>query len=256
MFGGSLVGFGNKGVALETDFISTWRTTTDLESITMCTYHENAYDCAIDWGDGTITNPTSWDDAGMTHEYAIAGDYTVRISGLFEYFAGFESVSGDNLISVINWGVVGWNTMNSSFRGCSNMTSFTAGNCDVSNVGVYVYLFFQNPCSSIDVSTFDTSGATTLGAMFLTSPALDIDPSNFNIEGITSVDGLNDILNGSGLTTAVYDALLVNWASQNTINGLKPHFGYSKYTLGSDAEVARNVLINDKGWTITDGGGI
>ena len=38
--------------------------------------------------------------------------------------------------------------------------------------------------------------------------------------------------------------------------GLVPNFGHSEYKLYGDAETARNELVNDYGWTITDGGGV
>ena len=54
--------------------------------------------------------------------------------------------------------------------------------------------------------------------------------------------------------TALYDALLIAWAGQTVLSGLSPNFGGAQFTSGGAAEAARTSLINDDGWTITDGG--
>jgi len=56
-----------------------------------------------------------------------------------------------------------------------------------------------------------------------------------------------------GLSTTVYDELLVNWEAQTGYNAQNPNFGSSQYTSGSAAATARADLVT-AGWTITDGG--
>jgi len=58
------------------------------------------------------------------------------------------------------------------------------------------------------------------------------------------------------MTTAQYDATLIAWAAQTVFSGMAPRFGGSTYTAGGAAETARTSLINDDGWTITDGGSV
>jgi len=66
--------------------------------------------------------------------------------------------------------------------------------------------------------------------------------------------------NATGLSSTNYDALLVAWsnaADASTIfSPLSPNMGGSQYTLGGAAETARDNLINNYSWNITDGGGI
>ena len=61
-------------------FITTWRTTTASETITIPTFPGITYNYDVDWGDGsTVTGQTG----NATHTYATAGDYVVQISGTF-----------------------------------------------------------------------------------------------------------------------------------------------------------------------------
>jgi len=56
------------------------------------------------------------------------------------------------------------------------------------------------------------------------------------------------------LPTATYDDLLVNWEAQAVNNSVSFNGGNSTYTSGSAAATARQALIDDHSWTITDGG--
>ena len=44
------------------------------------------YDFTVNWGDGSTGTVTAWNSAALTHTYALAGDYTITISGIYEAF--------------------------------------------------------------------------------------------------------------------------------------------------------------------------
>jgi len=103
-------------------------------------------------------------------------------------------------------------------------------------------------------------GATWYGCSSLTAlPVI-----GFHIENVISANIM--ALLSNNITTVNYDAVLVDWEARLESlypsgvgypnSGLAPHFGDATYTLGSAAETARTSLINNFGWTITDGGGI
>lgn len=58
---------------------------------------------------------------------------------------------------------------------------------------------------------------------------------------------------GNNLSTANYDALLIGWESQTVQNGVTFDGGNSKYSAEA-AAAARQILIDDHGCTISDGG--
>ena len=76
---------------------------------------------------------------------------------------------------------------------------------------------------------------------------------DFDITAVTANNMTNFMTSTGGLSTTVYDELLVNWEAQIGYNAQNPHFGGSKYTAGSAAATARADLVT-AGWTITDGG--
>jgi len=76
---------------------------------------------------------------------------------------------------------------------------------------------------------------------------------DFDITAVNANKMVNFMLGTGGLSTTVYDELLVNWEAQTGYNAQNPHFGGSKYTAGSAAATARADLVT-AGWTITDGG--
>lgn len=143
--------------------------------------------------------------------------------------------------------------MSSAFRDCTNLTDLDVSGLDVSSV-ISFYFAFRN-CSALtalDVHGFDTSSATNMNSMFRSCASNVITGiDQFDIEGVSN---FTSFLNGSGLSTLEYDALLVSFASQDAVNLLTVDFGGSKYTPGGVAEAARTSLATVDSWTIIDGG--
>lgn len=82
---------------------------------------------------------------------------------------------------------------------------------------------------------------------------------------ITSMTSAVNFMVSGGMSTAAYDATLVGWEATLQAafpggSGYTPtiniHFGSSQYTLGGAGETAKNSLVTNFGWTISDGGGI
>ena len=97
-------------------FITTWKTTSADESITLPLV---GTDITINWGDGSTTAGVS---TPVDHTYNTAGDYTVQISGGLERFHldGLQPNAG-RLISIDQWGDTRWTTMDAAFDGATNM---------------------------------------------------------------------------------------------------------------------------------------
>lgn len=120
----------------------------------------------------------------------------------------------DKLIEVRNWGDIEWRTMNSSFRGCTNLvsitsfvlpntsnvtdmrlfasgctslTTFNVSNWDVSTVQEFVLFAFLVPATTIDVSNWNvSSSATSFNSFIRNCPNLTIlDVTNWNTENVT-----------------------------------------------------------------------
>jgi hypothetical protein len=76
---------------------------------------------------------------------------------------------------------------------------------------------------------------------------------NLGAWDITSVANMTGMFTGVTLSTANYDALLIGWEGQAVSNNVTFSGGNSKYSAGA-AATARQALIDDHSWTITDGG--
>ena len=157
---------------------------------------------------------------------------------------------------------------------CPNISDWDTSN--VTNMSeMFAMMETTEPCT-IDLSNWDTSSVVNTGAMFWAA-SFDVDDiSSWNTSSVTSMNGmffdaniidLNDISNwnienvehmnyffegGTTLTPEVYDNILNSWAAQNVQVGVVFGAEYTKYTsAGADA---RQRLIDEFGWTITDGG--
>jgi len=95
-----------------------------------------------------------------------------------------------------------------------------------------------------------------MGFMFFSASSFDQDISNWQID---SLNDASSMLDGSGMSTANYDALLESWDTQagnKGVTGVQLSASGVTYTAGSAAATARDSLINDHGWTINDGGSV
>jgi surface protein len=157
-----------------------------------------------------------------------------------------------------SWNTAAVTNMFGMFYYCSSMT--TAPNTSSWNTGLVtnmadMFLACTSMTTAPDTSSWDTSAVTDMSYMFeQCSSMTGLDVSGFDITGLNSTGDLNYFLNTGSMSTANYDATLIAWAAQTVFSGMSPHFGSSTYTSGGAAEAARTSLINDDGWTITDGG--
>ncbi|MDC1162518.1 BspA family leucine-rich repeat surface protein, partial [Tenacibaculum sp.] len=170
-------------------FITTWKTTSNGEEITYPGVSEGVtYD--IDWGDGTSNTGVI---GTVSHTYATASEYQIKVSGGLTSFFINNSSNNDNLLSIDQWGTIRWESLARAFNGCDNLvlkatdtpdlSSVTnmnlmfsgsdkfedlggsIGNWDVSNVEVMGYLF-RNTSFNSNINNWDVRNATFVGYMF------------------------------------------------------------------------------------------
>ena len=157
-------------------FVTTWEVPAYSLGITIPTNSAFVYSYTVDWGDGSTDTTTYTGDAG--YEYAAAGSYTVSISGTFPsiYFnAGSGSTNSRKIKTIKQWGDNPWESMNSAFEGCENLTiEATAGNPDLSNVTDMAFMFGDTAVNQ-DISGWDVSNVTDMSYMFFNATAFNRD---------------------------------------------------------------------------------
>lgn len=107
-----------------------------------------------------------------------------------------------------------------------------------------------------DLSGFDTSACTIMSFMMRNWSSMGAVAPGVKDFNITSLTDATDMMQGTTLTTAEYDALLANWAAQTINPNIPMHFGGSQYTIAI-AQADRDILTDPPNSAIiTDGGGI
>ena len=236
-WGGSYYDFAQGGGLDGTSFITTWRTTTTNETITIPT-SGGGYNYDISTSDGqTFTGVTG----SQAITFASAGDYDVSISGDFPRININNGVDKDKIIDIKQWGNIVWSNFASSFYGCinlvgsftdapnlANVTSFDSSfrNCssfsanlsswDIANVTNFsnAFLIFGATAPSTPVSglgSWDMSSATTINSMLRAQTNYNEDLSSWNVSNVTDMANLF-----FGSTS--FDQNLSSWDIANVTN--------------------------------------
>ena len=208
-------------------FRSTWRVPADSKTITLPLITGHEYDFTVDWGDGSpISEITAHDDMDKTHTYEDEGDYNLVIEGTLEAWSFNNDNTGDKdkILSVENFGDLGYKNLSGAFHGCTNLGDFEGG---------------------------VTSDVTDMTSMFDGATAANPDVSEWDFSSVTDMTSMFD---DSALSIANYDAFLINLADNNaSVEGVT--LGATGiYYISDDAKTARETLESDRGWTITDAG--
>ena len=174
-------------------FITTWKTTTANESITIPA--TGTY--TIDWGDGTSDEDVT--DTWM-HMYAFAGNHTVTITGGLERIRlGDDGTNASKLISIDQWGSTGWTSMESAFSGASAMTYGATDAPDLSRVtdmSDMSDMFFGTAASfNPSLNNWDVSRVTDMSGMFSYTTSFNQSLNNWNVSSVTD---MSNMFSGTG----------------------------------------------------------
>tara|TARA_R100000700_G_scaffold19514_1_gene26164 strand:+ start:766 stop:1827 length:1062 start_codon:yes stop_codon:yes gene_type:complete len=153
------------------------------------------------------------------------------------------------------------NRLDSFFFGCTSFNQPLTG-WDTSNVTRLNQMFQAATIFNQSLSHFDTSSVTTINKMFNDNTAFDQDLGGWDISNVTDfVNFMNS--GGQSWSATNYNATLIGWAAQTVSQNESISFGAADTLDGdvgavsnsSNGEDAKNSLIADDGWTITDGDG-
>jgi len=205
-------------------FISRWKTDNTTQAVSTSTqikfptyYVSGTYDYTIDWGDGTSSEITSYDDADLVHEYTTAGTYTVVVDGDLIGF-GFGSTGRDNykLVDVLQWGDVQLAPDGRQFYYAGSLTSFSAtdildtsnvtsayymfgsaisfndssiGSWDMSNVTTMLAMFFGDTLFNGAIGSWDTSSVTEMSSIFYNASSFNQDIGSWDTSNVTQMSG-------------------------------------------------------------------
>jgi len=164
-------------------------TSTDTQ-FTVPTVSGGTYQCTVNWGDGSSPETfNAYDDSGWTHQYSIAGTYTVQITGTFKGLSFNNAGDKEKLLNISKWGPFNPNNETSVFYGCSNLTITATDAPDFT--GVTTLSGFFRGCSSLttvpSMNSWDISNITSISVMLNGCEAFSQDINNWDTSSITNM---------------------------------------------------------------------
>lgn len=232
--------------------IDTTKTGSVVDTFVLPLHTSSVYDCTVYWGDGSKEDIVGSGLSSVSHTYAASGIYTVEVEGVFPRIYFNNTGDRQKVMSITSWGNIAWESLSRAFIGCVNMTCDFTDRPDLTNATDVSFAFYGCPQFNCPIC-FNTSNVTNMSAMLFACSSFKQPLGCFHMENVTNASSMltQTDINETGTTTN-YDKTLISWASQSVQNGVVFDGGDSKYS--SAGEVARNILINTYGWTITDGG--
>jgi surface protein len=226
-----------------------------------------------DIGDWDVSSVTSMDYMfyGASAFNQDIGDWDVSnvtdMSSMFYRASSFNQDIGD-------WDVSSVTKMNHMFNRASSFDQ-DIGDWDVSSVTSMYYMFYEASSFNQDIRDWDVSSVTSMFYMFNGASSFNQDIGGWDVSNVTSmnymfngassfnqdiggwdvssVTSMNYMFNDIKLSTAYYNRLLINWASETLQPNVTFSAGNSQYSPGT-ASNARQYLIDSVNWSITDGG--
>ncbi|AUP78545.1 BspA family leucine-rich repeat surface protein [Flavivirga eckloniae] len=146
-----------------------------------------------------------------------------------------------------NWDVSNVTNMGAMFSGAISFNQ-DLSKWDVSEVTDMSVMFYGAANFNQDLNKWDVSKVTNMIYMFYGAANFNQDLSKWDVSKVVYMEYM---LTKTNLSAQHYDTLLEAWSKLTLRNGVKFSAANSTYCNG---EAARQKLINDFGWTITDGG--
>ena len=201
-----------------TNFISTWRTTTANESITIPTTG-TGYNYTVHWGDGTSE---SGQTGNATHTYASAGDYPVSIGGVFPRIYFNNGGDKSKIRDVTQWGNTAWTSMWRAFYGANNLTVTATDAPDLSGVTDMRDMFHGATTFNQDIGGWNVEAVTGMDYMFSGATSFNGDIGGWNTAQVTDMQSM--FFNATS-----FDQDIGNWNTAQVTSMWLMFFGASSF---------------------------
>ncbi len=171
-----------------------------------------------------------------------------------------------------NWNTANVTNMNAVFQNASAFNQ-AIGNWNTSKVTDMSAMFDGATAFNQNINNWNTAAVTTMRKMFTDASAFNQNISQWQTTNVTDMVSMfqnasvfnqnisnwqfnssaqfGSMLSNSGMSCANYSALLNKF---NTTSLTSKTFSATGVSYGTNASAARTNLINNKGWSITDGG--
>ena len=223
-------------------FITTWRTTTANESITIPVGGATGtYD--VIWGDGTAFTGVTGD---QRHFYAVPGNHTVTISGGFErIYINSVYNNAPKLVSIDQWGNTQWISMHNAFQGATGMAYSATDVPDLSGVQNMRGMFDSALSFNGDLSSWNVSSVTNMSEMFLDATIFNLPINNWDVSSVTTMERMF-------LRADNFDQHLNNWDVSSVTNMFLMFSNADNFNRPLNSWNVSSVIIMDSMFLNTD----
>jgi len=205
------------------------------------------------WDVSSVTNMSSMFRGASSFNQDI-GSWDV--SSVTDMSSMFWNASSFNK-KLDSWDVSSVTNMTFMFKSASSFNQ-NIENWDTASVTKMTAMFGFATSFNQNIGGWDTSSVTSMYDMFVEANKFDQNLGAWDISSIESDNslgldnGMDHMFKGVTLSTVNYDALLQSWSTQKVSKNIRLDGGNSKYSQVSKS--ARDKLINEFDWTISDGG--
>ena len=246
--------------------ISNWNTQNVTNMQGMFAYTPVFNEDISNWNTSNVTNMSNMFGASQAFNQNISSWNTAAVTNMSQMFANATSFNQP----IGNWNTASVTNMYIMFAGAKNFNQ-DIGNWNTSNVTNMSGMFdsataFNKPIGSWnitavtdmhgmfnyassfnqDLSQWDISSVLRMGYMFVNATAFNQNIGNWQLNPNANMTNMLDL---SGMDCQNYSLTLNGWANNPNIPSGR-NFGASYKQYGTNAETARDFLINTKGWTI------
>lgn len=206
-------------------------------------YPVDNLDDVLQWGD------VHWENLSLAFESWHGENFSTtdlpnlrKVSSMNSMFRDAKSFGGD----LSQWDVSSVTNMGEMFSSASAFNS-DISNWDVSSLESADEMFRETRAFNADISRWNTENLVNTDQMFFSASAFDRSLGDWNISNVTTME---EMLRSSGLSTLNYDRTLIGWSSQVVKQEVNLGAQGLDFCAG---EEARDELISEFSWTITDG---
>ena len=218
------------------------------------------------WDVSNVVSMQSMFYKATTFNQDLSGWDVSNVRYMFDMFNGATAFNQD----LSGWDVSNVTHMSWMFANTTDFNQILNG-WDVSNVTSMGGMFHRTTAFNQDLSGWDVSNVTSMGVMFRDTTAFNQDLSGWDVSNVTNmshmfyyarafnqdlggwdvsnVTNMARMFEGATLSTENYDALLRGWSALSLQMDVPFGGGDNKYC----DESARNILVDEYNWDITDG---
>ena len=168
-----------------------------------------------------------------------------NVTDMSNMFAGATSFNQN----ITSWNVAKVTNMQGMFAEAT-LFNQDLSTWSVANVTDMSFMFMKTAFNR-DLSQWNVGNVVYMTRMFSEAGSFNQDVGDWDVTKVTEMAFMFDKVT---LTSSNYNSLLTGWSRQQVKQNVVFHAGNSKYSGG--ARFARNALIDDFKWTITDGGSV